>query len=259
MLLPIFDHSTAQADPTGGPETRVLRPNLHGAVVGSLREMIVSGVLRPGARLAEHDLCRILGLSRTPLREAVKVLASEQLIHIVPNRGAYVAPILEAEVRELFDVMAALDGLVGLSAARCATQSEIGTITDLHHEMASRHAALDRIAYFRINQKIHEAMLVATHNTALVTTYLPILHKVRRARYLANDAFDRRTVSLSEHQRILDALVRRDGEKLARLLPEHTLATGRAVLRALTSRLASAMPAGHTPAGDHVLSSDSDT
>jgi DNA-binding GntR family transcriptional regulator len=209
------------------------RPDLHGSVVTSLRDLIVSGVLRPGARLDEPALCRTLGLSRTPLREAVKVLASEQLLTIVPHRGTYVAPVLEAETAEIFELMASLDILVGVRLAHHATPGEIAAIAASHAEMASHHAACSQILYFQANQQIHEALLHATHMPTLVRVYLPLLRKIRRARGLANVSFDRQTQSLAEHADILAALIARDEVRLVQLLPAHTRMTAQAVLAAM--------------------------
>ena len=217
------------------PAPALVRTDLHGAVVASLRDLIVSGVLSPGARLDENGLCKSLGLSRTPLREAVKVLASEQLLQIIPHRGTYVAPLLETETAELFEVMAALDSLVGAAAAQRATAPELDRITRLHKEMARHHAAHDRILYFQVNQDIHRALLGATHMAALVNAYAPLLHRVQRARTLANVSLERQAGSLAEHEQILAALLARDGSRLAQLLPAHTRATGRAVLATMAA------------------------
>jgi DNA-binding GntR family transcriptional regulator len=225
--------STLFGEPATAPV--VLRTDLHGAVVASLRDLIVAGVLSPGARLDETALCKTLGLSRTPLREAVKVLASEQLLQIIPHRGTYVAPLLETETAELFEVMAALDSLVGTAAAQRATAAERERITALHAEMARHHAAHDRILYFQVNQDIHRALLAATHMAALVNAYAPLLHRVQRARTLANVSLERQAESLAEHEQILAALLARDGDRLAQLLPAHTRATGRAVLATMAA------------------------
>jgi DNA-binding GntR family transcriptional regulator len=209
------------------------RTDLHGAVVSSLRDLIVTGVLTPGARLDETKLCKTLGLSRTPLREAVKVLASEQLLQIIPHRGTYVAPLVEAETADLFEVMASLDSLVGATTATRATAADLDRIAALQTELRRYYAARDRILYFQVNQTIHRALLDATRMAPLVNAYSPLLHRVQRARTLANVSTERQAESLAEHELILEALLKRDGDRLARLLPAHTRATGHAVLAAM--------------------------
>jgi DNA-binding GntR family transcriptional regulator len=211
----------------------LIRTDLHGAVVGLLRDLVISGQLSPGARLDGTELCKTLGLSRTPLREAVKVLASEQLLQVIPHRGTYVAPLLAGETAELFEVMAVLDTLVGTMAAKRATGAELDRIARLHSEMAGHHAAHDRILYFQVNQEIHRALLDATHMASLVGAYAPLLRRVQRARTLANVSLERHRESLAEHEQILAALLARDGDRLAALLPAHTRATGRAVRAAM--------------------------
>jgi DNA-binding GntR family transcriptional regulator len=118
------------------------RSDLHRVVVASLRDLMVTGVLPPGSRLDEPSLCKTPGLSRTPLREAIKVLASEQLVTIVPHRGAYVAPLLAAETGDVFEVLASLDSLVGTVAASRASPAEIDRIAALHVEMAGYHLCI---------------------------------------------------------------------------------------------------------------------
>jgi DNA-binding GntR family transcriptional regulator len=131
--------------------------------------------------------------------------------------------------------MASLDSLVGSRLAHHATQAEIAAIATAQAEMAAHHAARNRILFFQINQQIHVALLAATHMPTLVHSYLPLLHKVRRARGLANVSFDRQTQSLAEHEEILTALIARNEAALVRLLPAHTRMTARAVLSAMAS------------------------
>src|SRR6476620_3680188 len=93
--------------------TKVERMRLHDTVVGHLRNLIVEGALAPGVKLNERKLCETLGISRTPLREALKVLAAEGLIDISPNKGASVSQMSEAEIRETFELMSGLEAFSG--------------------------------------------------------------------------------------------------------------------------------------------------
>ncbi|HEV7814675.1 MAG TPA: GntR family transcriptional regulator, partial [Janthinobacterium sp.] len=114
---------------------RVERQRLHDAVVEHLQKLIIEGVLAPGIKLNEREVCERLGISRTPLREAMKVLASEGLIEIVPNRGAFVSKMNDTEIWEAFEVMSGLEALSGELAAERISPAEIADIQQLHDEM----------------------------------------------------------------------------------------------------------------------------
>jgi DNA-binding GntR family transcriptional regulator len=120
-----------------GPSALISRQALHEAVANRLRDMIVEDQLKPGARLNERALCEQLGISRTPLREALRVLATEGLISLLPNRGAQVVTLSPEDVRDTFDVMGALEGLSGELACRHVTDADIAALRTLHAEMVA--------------------------------------------------------------------------------------------------------------------------
>lgn len=122
---------------------RVERLRLHDTVVEHLRRLIIEGVLSPGVKLNERELCETLGISRTPLREAFKVLAAEGLIEIAPNRGASVARMTEKEIREMFELMSALEAFSGELAAERMTPVELAEIKALHYAMLACRAQQD--------------------------------------------------------------------------------------------------------------------
>ena len=127
-----------------GPSALISRQALHEAVAARLRDMIVEGALEPGARLNERELCERLGISRTPLREAYRVLATEGLISLLPNRGAQVVLMSPLDVRDTFDVMGALEGLSGELACRHVTDADIAALRVMHEEMVITRAATCR-------------------------------------------------------------------------------------------------------------------
>jgi DNA-binding GntR family transcriptional regulator len=194
---------------------------LHEAVVDRLRDMIVQGVLEPGTKLNERVLSAQLGASRTPLREALKYLASEGLVELLPNRGAIVAPLDRGRVKEIFAVMGALEALAGELACRNASDNAINEIRALHYQMLSHHARGDLAEYFRFNQEIHLKLVELSGNEVLASMYRGLNANVRRARYIANLSQERWNTAIKEHQQILEALVARDGAKLQRLLSDH--------------------------------------
>ena len=131
------------------------RTSLHGEILARLRDFVVEGNLPAGAHIPERQLCEMFGVSRTPLREALKVLASDGLIELLPNRGARVRVLDEKDICELFDLVAGLESLAGRLACEKITEAEIAEIENLHHEMYTAYLRRDMHGYFQINQKIH--------------------------------------------------------------------------------------------------------
>jgi len=105
--------------------------SLHGEILLRLRDYVVEGSIPDGARVPERQLCEMFGISRTPLREALKVLAAEGLIELLPNRGARVRQLSQRDLEELFDVMAGLESLAGRLACEPITDDEIVAIKQL--------------------------------------------------------------------------------------------------------------------------------
>jgi DNA-binding GntR family transcriptional regulator len=197
--------------------------SLHGEILSRLRDFIVEGNLEDGARIPERHLCDLFGVSRTPLREALKVLASEGIVDLLPNRGARVRHLSEADVIELFDVMGGLEALAGRLACEQITDAEFAEIERLHHEMYGSYLKRDMPGYFRCNQLIHHIIVAAARNSALSATYTSFGDRIRRVRYSANLATkrDRWAEAMREHEAILDALARRNGQELAEILFRH--------------------------------------
>jgi len=205
------------------------RTSLHDAVVGHIREMIFSGELPSGERVPEKHLCQRLAVSRTPLREALKVLASEGLLDLLPNRGARVARLTTEDVDEMFPVMGALEGLAGELACERISDAGIDEIRALHYQMASHHKRQALNEYFQLNQRIHARIFDAAGNATLGAIYHSLTARIRMARYQANLSRARWDDAMAEHEEILRALAKRDGQRLATVLKQHLAATCEAV------------------------------
>ena len=219
------------------PLAQIARRPLHEEAADRLRELIVQGRLGPGTRLNERLLCVQFGVSRTPLREAIKLLAAEGLIELLPNRGAIVAKIDAARVAETLAVMGVLEALAGELACRNATDAHLGEIRALHYEMLAMHARGDLAGYFKFNQAIHLKLVKYSGNIVLYQIYRQLNANVRRARYMANLTRQRWDEAMREHEQILAALSARDSARLKTLLSEH-----------LTHKLASVIGALSVPA-----------
>lgn len=205
-------------------ETPIPRRSLHDELVERLRRQIVEGELAPGAKISEKALCAAYGVSRTPLREALKVLAREGLVVLTPHRGAHVAELTLADLEEAFPVIGALEALAGELACVHATDEEIAGISMLHMRMETAYRNGDRQAYFRLNQQIHEALAAAARNPTLERMRQMAGARVARARYHANISTARWDQAMKEHKAILAALKARDGARLGRLLRAHLAA-----------------------------------
>lgn len=194
---------------------------LHETVISQLRDLIVQGELAPETKLNERVLAEKLGISRTPLREAIKFLASEGLVELLPNRGAVVAPLKPEKMKEVFVVLGALEALAGDLACRNASDADIAEIKALHYHMLAHHARGELAEYFRYNQQIHVKFMECAGNATLTQVYRGLNAHVRRARYMANLSKDRWDKAVQEHEEMLAALIRRDGARLQMLLRDH--------------------------------------
>lgn len=199
----------------------ISRQSLHVELVERLRDLIVDGSLPAGDKIPERELCERFEVSRTPMREALKVLAADGLVSLAPNRGAWVSKITVAELEEVFPIMGVLEGLSGQMACARISDQQIEGIRKTHHQMVAHFEARDMAAYFHSNQKIHEAILEAADNATLHTMYRSLAARIRRARYLANMTDERWAEAVQEHKQILQALEAREGEKLATILRAH--------------------------------------
>ena len=160
--------------------------SLHDEVLSRLRDSIVEGRLTPGARVPERELCAELGVSRTPLREALKVLAAEGLVELFPNRGARVRQFTAKDVREFFELLAALESAAGRLACSRITNAEISAIERLHYEMYGHYMRRELPSYFRLNQAIHASIVAAARNDSLKNSHDGLTGRMRQFRYSAN-------------------------------------------------------------------------
>jgi DNA-binding GntR family transcriptional regulator len=209
------DRLADAARPTAG--------SLHEEILARLRDYIVEGNLGEGARIPERQLCDLFKISRTPLREALKVLAAEGLIDLLPNRGARIRPLSLHDLCELFEVIGGLEALAGRLACEHIEDQEVWEIEKLHREMYGFYLNRDMHEYFRCNQLIHERIVGAARNGTLSSTYASLASRIRRVRYCANLAHhrDRWGEAMREHEVILDALRRRAGSELSDTLFRH--------------------------------------
>ena len=203
------------------PLEPLARPSLHVELVERLHDLIVEGALPAGAKVPERELCTRFGVSRTPMREALKVLAADGLVSLEPNRGAWVSKVTIEELEEVFPVMGALESLSGELACARITDAQIAEVRTLHDAMLRCFEARDLPGYFRTNRQIHDKILDAAGNATLSAQHRSLAARVRRVRYMArmSETLWRRAVA--EHEDIIEALEARDGPALAQHLRRH--------------------------------------
>lgn len=199
----------------------ISRMALHDQVAARLRTMLVEGRIPPGAKLNERVLCEQLRVSRTPLREAIKLLAVEGLVDLMPNRGAVAVKLTEADVIDTFEVLADLEGLSGELAAQRATDAERAEIRAMHYEMLASYTRRDLSNYYRLNAAIHGALNAAARNPVLASTYARINARVQSLRFRTNQNEAKWKRAVEEHERMLAALDARDAGALRAILVEH--------------------------------------
>lgn len=194
---------------------------LHDQVAARLRTMLVEGRIPPGSKLNERVLSEQLRVSRTPLREAIKLLANEGLVDLFPNRGAVAVKLTEEDVTHTFEVLANLEALSGALAAQRATEEERSEIRALHYEMRAYFERGDLSNYYRVNAVIHNAFNAAARNPVLNKTYTQINARVQSLRFRTNQDSAKWRQAMREHDQMVEALDARDGKALGDVLVVH--------------------------------------
>ena len=197
------------------------RAALHEQVAQRLRQMLVENQIAPGAKLNERELSEVLQVSRTPLREAIKMLAAEGLVELLPNRGAIAVELTEADVLNTFEVMAGLEAMSGELAAKRITDAELAEIRAMHFEMLAAYTRRELPAYYRLNSQIHRAINQAAKNSVLTATYNQVNARLQALRFRSNQDEAKWKQAMAEHDRMIDALGKRDAGAMRKVLGEH--------------------------------------
>jgi DNA-binding GntR family transcriptional regulator len=193
------------------------------AVYDALRKAIVARQLQPGDRLAEEQLAKQFGVSRTPVREALLRLETEQFATRVARRGLVVRPIPEREVLEVYAVRAALDGLAASLAAEQSTPPDRARITWLSQQVSDAAKASDFVKMAELNIGLHEAICEAAHN-GMLSLFMRQIHDWVRRFAEADTTFSRpgrADEATSEHDEIIAAIEAGDAERAGQLAREH--------------------------------------
>ncbi|BDA83009.1 GntR family transcriptional regulator [Aureimonas sp. SA4125] len=203
------------------PSGTISRQSLHGEIVNRLRDMIIEGELLPGARVHEAQMGTQLGVSRTPLREALKYLASEGLVELVPSKGAVVKRFGAKEVQDMLLVIRAMEELAGALACQNGSDADIAEVRRLHDAMMRAYAQGDRLEYFKLNQSIHSAIVAASNNLALINLHALLQSRLKRVRFIGHEGPEKWAAAVAEHEDMIRALEARDAVALPSVLGAH--------------------------------------
>lgn len=221
---------------TSAPLSIPLR--LHDEVVGKLRGRILRCELLPGSRVSERELCEQLGISRTPLREALKVLAASGLVEIWPNRGARISPLRASEVADVFDVLALLERRAGELAASRLDVRGLAELQRLQKRMTAYAGMKQQESMLKVDLQIHRTLVEASGSATLLSVHDELAIKVERARYITGASPGRVDEAMQEHERILNAVLSLDAARMADELYNHCVKTRDAVVAAVQARFA---------------------
>ena len=206
------------------------RQVLHREVAVRLRQRIVEGHLGPGVKLNERELSEQLEVSRTPLREAIRMLAAEGLVELLPNRGAVVAQMSAQDVADTFEVIAGLEGQSGELAAQRIHAPQLVEIRALHYEMRAAHTRRDLPGYYALNALIHTRINAAAGNRVLAQTWATVNARLQALRFRSNLDESKWKRAMKEHDKMIELLAARDAAGLRALMIAHLLHKRDAVL-----------------------------
>ena len=212
---------------------------LYQEVAERLRQRIFAHELPPGTWVDEQALAADYGISRTPLREALKVLASEGLVTLKPRRGCYVTEISERDLDEIFTVMALLEGQCAADTARKASETDLIHLRSVHDELERAADTNDIDGFFEANQAFHQEVQHIADNRWLTQAITDLRKVIKLSRHHSLFSDGRLKQSLAEHRAILDALAHRDVARSERLMREH-ISSGRQALAKVAARRDSA-------------------
>ena len=197
------------------------RKSLAEEAAETLRELILLEKLKPGTPVPERDLASILGISRTPLREALKILEYEGLVEYSLTRRPFIANPSLIELADLIKVIGALESLAGELACARANLEEINSISKLAEAMSAKSEKIEPLDFFKIDMEFHRQLVASTRNPALIETHRQYNARLWRARFLSSRRISRRNMTLDQHNQIADSLRKRDGKNISIVLRTH--------------------------------------
>ena len=216
--------------------SRIAPIALYQEVAERLRQRIFAHELPPGTWVDEQALAEQYGISRTPLREALKVLASEGLVTLKPRRGCYVTEISERDLDEVFSIMSMLEGECARLSATKATEGDFVRLRGIHADLekAAEKGNIDR--FFEANQAFHRSIQEFADNRWLLQVIEDLRKVIKLSRHHSLYSEGRLEQALAEHRALLDALIARDASAAEALMRAHIRRGREAVARIAAAR-----------------------
>jgi DNA-binding GntR family transcriptional regulator len=197
------------------------KKTLHEEIANNLRELIMAGELQKGDKIKEDELCSSMGISKTPLREALRVLSVEGLIRLVPNRGSFVSTPTFEEIREMFGVMSLLEGVCAREAAEKMGEKDLAILEKLHKKLEENYRRKAQREYIRINNQFHSFVQELAGNRTLNQIVNGLRKKILLYRYQSLNLPERFAQSIQEHRDLLEAFRKKDPKKAETLMRRH--------------------------------------
>ena len=198
--------------------------------------MLLRCELLPGARISERELCTRFAVSRTPLREALKVLAASHLVELLPNRGAWVPHLRVEDVADVFALLAVLERQTGELAAPRILDRDVRDLSALHARLVAQVTAGETEQSIRTDIQFHRKLVDIAGSPTLSSVHEGLAVRVERARYIVSLSRSRMLEAVAEHEAVLEAVRSRDAARIADALHHHSLATSAAVIEAVRTR-----------------------
>jgi DNA-binding GntR family transcriptional regulator len=199
----------------------IARQPLDEAIANHLRDLIIRGEMAPGAKIHLPELAAALGVSTTPVREALKILAEEEIVEWLPGRGVRVAPIRTEQTRPLFEVIASLEALAAEIAAERMSVSALAELEALHQHMREHFERGERDPYFDLNSRVHDLVLTFSANDILRATHARLHGRASRGRYIAIVDDARWREAMQEHEDLMDAFKDRNSARAHEIWRRH--------------------------------------
>jgi DNA-binding GntR family transcriptional regulator len=197
------------------------KKTLHEEIANNLKELIMSGELQEGDKIKEDELCSSMGISKTPLREALRVLSVEGLIKLVPNRGSFVSTPTFEEIREMFDVMSVLEGICARAAVKKMSAKDLAALEKLHDKLEKNFKRRAQREYIRINNQFHAFVQEMAGNRTLNQIVNGLRQKILLYRYQSLNLPERFEQSIQEHRDLIKAFRKKDSKKVETLMRRH--------------------------------------
>lgn len=215
---------------------KVANQTLHSQVVLSITEMIERGEIGLGQKIEEASLAESFGVSRTPIREALRILNKQGVVELVPHKGAFVRKFSIKEIEDIFQLLAILEGTCAELAVSKMTPEDVKKIEKLHGDLERQYKAKDYNAYKKASNKLHRYLMEIAGNAAIIEAIEEFNQKIVLYRNRQLYEPDRLNKSIQAHRKLLDALLEKKGQKAKTAMKRHLLAVSKAVVNLIQTK-----------------------